>query len=279
MCKMRHYTPCLLILPEEASRDLYTDIDMPGGVHGDAGTDLRFPENVNIPPWEEAGAVQIDLQVHARLAADGRYSAYFLMPRSCISGTPLVMANSLGLIDAGYTGPLKVSVWNLSKEVYIVGRGAALFQLVAPDCQPARVRVVEKEHAAFAPGATLRGAAGFGSTGVGGVTGESLDGSTIEWCSTGSGCQPEARRPPETPEMPEARRPPEAPETRRPPEMPETPETRRPHCTIIEKTSTTTIVPPDRSGALLAVLLDVLLVPISVVVGLAAAQYFGVIDR
>ena len=57
--------------------------------------------------------------------------AYFLMPRSSISKTPLRLANSIGLIDGGYRGELMAMCDNIKQEAYTVENGQRLFQIVA----------------------------------------------------------------------------------------------------------------------------------------------------
>jgi hypothetical protein len=91
-----------------------------------------------------------------------------VVPRSSISKTPLELANSIGIIDRGYTGTLKVAVRNHSAWVVHLEAGTSLFQLVRPDLEPAIVKVVGEEHEAFRAGASLRGEGGFGSTGASG---------------------------------------------------------------------------------------------------------------
>jgi hypothetical protein len=70
------------------------------------------------------------------------------------------MANSVGLIDAGYRGTLLgVTDFNSS---YTVTAGDRYYQIVAADLLPwAKIHIVED----IPGGPTLRGAGGFGSTG------------------------------------------------------------------------------------------------------------------
>lgn len=86
-------------------------------------------------------------------------SHFFLMPRSSIYKTGLLMANSTGVIDKSYRGELKAPVWSMTGNSDVI-RGDRLFQIVAPDMGWIRhVRIVE------ALPSTDRGAGGFGSTG------------------------------------------------------------------------------------------------------------------
>ena len=90
---------------------------------------------------------------------------YYLYPRSSISKTPLRMANSVGIIDAGYRGFImgKVDWMNDGKEVYDVEKGIRLFQLCAYNLLPFdRIHIVETEEGLGEK--TIRGTGGFGST-------------------------------------------------------------------------------------------------------------------
>jgi len=168
-------SPCYSIAASPAAAGLYASEGTPGGPRGDSGVDLRFAEDVAIPPTASIGGlpVLIDLGVRVRCVdADGMtYIPYQIAPRSSISKTPLSLANGVGIIDAGYQGPLKVAVRNHSSEPFTVRRGESLFQLVRPDLAPARVAVRDGDHRDFAV-ATARGEGGFGSTGAAGAGGD-----------------------------------------------------------------------------------------------------------
>lgn len=91
------------------------------------------------------------------------FRAYWMLPRSSISKTPLRLANSVGLIDAGYRGTLLAAVDNITADPYSVNHGDRLFQLSSPDLLPFDdIKIVDE----IPGGATLRGSGGFGSTGV-----------------------------------------------------------------------------------------------------------------
>ena len=86
-------------------------------------------------------------------------SHFWLVPRSSIYKTGLMMANSVGVIDKSYRGELKAPVWSMTGNSD-VAKGDRLFQIVAPDMGWIRhARIVE------ALPSTDRGAGGFGSTG------------------------------------------------------------------------------------------------------------------
>jgi len=89
-------------------------------------------------------------------------TGYLLIPRSSICKTPLMMANSVGLIDSGYRGPIMAPVRNIGSTVpYVVERGTRLFQLLPiNDGKPfSRVKIVS-----VLP-SSERDTGGFGSTG------------------------------------------------------------------------------------------------------------------
>ena len=120
----------------------------------DAGFDLYSLETV------ATGTTRVQQQVVAGFLDTHRnvFRAYWMLPRSSISKTPLRLANSVGLIDAGYRGPIMAAVDGM----YTVSQNERLFQLASPDLLPwDEVRVVSE----IPGGATARGEGGFGSTG------------------------------------------------------------------------------------------------------------------
>jgi len=101
----------------------------------------------------------------------GRFRAYWMLPRSSISKTPLRLANSVGLIDAGYRGPLLAMVYSTGADVQIAF-GDRYFQIAGPDLLAFdRIEVVDE----IPGGATVRGSGGFGSTGKTGVMSETIN--------------------------------------------------------------------------------------------------------
>ena len=132
-----------------------------------AGFDLYSAENLVVenkvafvPFGISARMVKVEQMPHGMsddyLKTD---SHFWLMPRSSIYKTGLVMANSTGVIDKSYRGELKAPVWSMTQSS-TVAYGERLFQIVAPDMGWIRhVRLVESLPQ------TIRGAGGFGSTG------------------------------------------------------------------------------------------------------------------
>lgn len=111
-----------------------------------------------------AGATErLDLAARAAVYDPARrqFRAFFLMPRSSISKTPMRMANSVGLIDAGYRGVLLAAVD--FRNDYTAAVGQRYFQIVGPELLPwSAVHIVDE----IPGGTTVRGEGGFGSTGI-----------------------------------------------------------------------------------------------------------------
>lgn len=94
-----------------------------------------------------------------------QFRAFWLLPRSSISKSPLRMANSVGLIDAGYRGILMGAVD--FRTDFTARRRERYFQIASSDLLPWKaIHIVDE----IPGGATLRGEGGFGSTGLIGVS-------------------------------------------------------------------------------------------------------------
>ena len=130
---------------------------------GDSGLDLFFPEDKVVKPGE---TLYIDLGIKCEMEQtpisweSGLLPSlpYYLYPRSSISKTPLRMANSIGIIDAGYRGNIIAAVDNISSKDYLIKAGQRLFQICSPNIQPFGFIVVDELSV------SERGTGGFGST-------------------------------------------------------------------------------------------------------------------
>ena len=145
------------ILPEtEEINQLYTNHTT---FHeGDSGLDLFFTENININP-KETKLISLGIRCEAYPDKNkDRNISYYLYPRSSISKTPLRMSNSVGIIDAGYRGPLMVSIDNISDDMYEIKQGQRLFQLCSPTLEAISFELTD------VLSETTRGEGGFGST-------------------------------------------------------------------------------------------------------------------
>lgn len=129
--------------------------------NGDAGIDLIVPTNIVFPEFDNN---KINHMIScAMLSPSGEYVSYYLYPRSSISKTPLIMANSVGIIDAGYRGSIIGVCRNLSNTAYEVSANNRFFQICAPTLQPIKIRVLG-DGEEFQE--TSRGSGGFGSTSI-----------------------------------------------------------------------------------------------------------------
>lgn len=137
-----------------------------------------------LPEYQTGGAAAIDL--HACLDGDLRLDpqapaqlvpsgialfcgdfrvAGLVLPRSGLGHKKgLVMGNSVGLIDSDYTGQIFISVWNRNpagSQAITIRPGERIAQMMfVPVLQPELALVKEFS------GQSMRGAGGFGSTGV-----------------------------------------------------------------------------------------------------------------
>ena len=138
---------------------------------GDSGLDLFNPQDVIIKCGETK---YIDLQITCEMKnnLNGRNCSYYLYPRSSISKTPLILKNSVGIIDAGYRGNIKAAVYyapthsdlkNINNDSmtleYKINKGTRLFQICSPTLEPFSWELVDELSS------TERGVGGFGSTG------------------------------------------------------------------------------------------------------------------
>lgn len=122
-----------------------------------AGFDLYVPETVTFAPGERKF---LGMGVSAAVLEDTSVAPYWLLPRSSLSKTGLMMMNSVGVIDKGYRGELIAAFWNtLDKEV-TVKKSDRLVQIVSRDMKSfSEVRLVDSLPE------SLRGEGAFGSTG------------------------------------------------------------------------------------------------------------------
>lgn len=117
----------------------------------DAGFDLRSPISVEVPA---RGSVVIDTGVHIELPNG---TVGFLKSKSGLNVKHDITSD--GVIDVGFTGSIKVKLYNHGTKPYQVLRGDKITQLVVFDCRFHYVEIVEELET------TERGESGFGSIG------------------------------------------------------------------------------------------------------------------
>lgn len=147
----------LLILPGNSTvESLYTNHTT--FHNGDSGLDLFFTEDMTIPS-KSTKLISLSLKCEAYPTKEKEHNiSYYLYPRSSIYKTPLRMANSVGIIDAGYRGTIMAPVDNISEEEYTVRAGQRLFQLCSPTLEPITFELCNRLSE------STRGEGGFGST-------------------------------------------------------------------------------------------------------------------
>lgn len=146
--------PELFILPNPEAAPFYTNKAFDGE---NAGVDLFVPNDVVFAPGERK---MVSMGVRAVMIDWKKMANYWMLPRSSISKTGLMMMNSVGVIDKSYRGELIAALWNTTNEVVKVEKGQRLVQIVARDMDDIKtLRVVDTLPTSD------RGEGGFGSTG------------------------------------------------------------------------------------------------------------------
>jgi dUTP pyrophosphatase len=128
----------------------------------DSGVDLVCVETQNMEEFV-VSTINFGIKCQMKNTSSSQFYPYYLYPRSSISKTPLIMANSVGIIDKDYRGNIMAKVRNIPinnlKKKYLLKEGDRLFQICSPDLSPLKVIVVDKLSE------TSRGEGCFGSTG------------------------------------------------------------------------------------------------------------------
>ena len=128
--------------------------------HANSGFDLFFPESMTFDTHMKRQFA--NMKVKAEMYYDDRPAAFYLYPRSSISKTPLILANSVGVIDSGYRGEL-IGAFLSSEAPFTVEKHTRLLQICHPSLNPIFVVMTHNESDLSN---TKRGSGGFGSTGV-----------------------------------------------------------------------------------------------------------------
>ena len=129
------------------------DAIMPTRAHeSDAGYDLycKDARKLIMP----GAAVVFDTGVHVQLP---KGTAGLLVSKSGLNVNHGIL--STGLIDAGYTGSIKVKLYNHSNHEYLISHGDKISQLVIINISTPELELADTLNS------TDRGDSGFGSTG------------------------------------------------------------------------------------------------------------------
>jgi dUTP pyrophosphatase len=166
---MAHYV--LRLMVPNILKDLYNDAARKHNrlqAYGDAGFDLFTPEEIKV---EGLSTEKIDQGIKGAMEffetemSTGKPVGYFMYPRSSTgTKTPLRLANSIGVIDAGYRGSYIAVFDNWKQDAFTVERLQRLVQICPPNLTyPMKVLIVDNLGEAAV---TERGERGFGSTGL-----------------------------------------------------------------------------------------------------------------
>lgn len=177
-----YYRLELLVNPE--AKDLYSQ-EILYREDTNAGFDLFVSKDYE-PKRGEVSLLDLGCKARMLRVSDGRTDEvhYWLAPRSSIWKSGVMMANSMGIIDKTYRGPLMGAVVPLPpqaesekrdfagvmctvykdcdrlRELPRITRGQRLFQILAPD-----MGWIRETHLVDSLPETSRGEGGFGSTG------------------------------------------------------------------------------------------------------------------
>jgi dUTP pyrophosphatase len=126
----------------------------------DAGFDLFAP------PHSNSNKLDFKISCSAKIYTDaGKIfnTGYYLHPRSSIYKTPLRLANSTGIIDAGYRGHIMAVFDNHNIPNFSINDYDRYIQVCAPSLIPIIIEIVDSKEDLGE--ITERGEGGFGSTG------------------------------------------------------------------------------------------------------------------
>jgi dUTP pyrophosphatase len=163
---MSYFT--LLICPQnEEVKELYEKHEYFN--NGDSGLDLFSPKEYIVKAGE---SVVVDFEIKTNMIVIMndpnpekekivQRVSYFLYARSSLgTKTPLRVANSVGIMDAGYTGKVRVCLDNIKKYTYVIRKGQRICQICAPNLTQFNKAIVDKLED------SERGEKGMGSTGL-----------------------------------------------------------------------------------------------------------------
>jgi len=125
--------------------------------NGDSGIDL-YNNEIEIG-YLKVGTIDFNIQCEMEDLVTKNLCSYYLVPRSSLSNTEFMLANSVGIIDAGYRGNIKAKIRCFSNDNNILSSGS-YFQIIGPTLEPIIIELVNELTT------TTRNAAGFGSTNV-----------------------------------------------------------------------------------------------------------------
>ena len=140
-------------------------------IRNDSGFDVFCPYNVKHKNGTELVDLGIKCAMYKKTSVPTPHgtliktlvepSAYYLYPRSSIYKTSYRQANSVGIIDSGYRGPLKAAMdFYPHKEFVPLKERKRYWQICSPDLTPINSIIIVDNL-----DETVRGVGGHGSTG------------------------------------------------------------------------------------------------------------------
>ena len=145
----------LILLPCEGN----TFYESKNLTEDNAGFDLYVPEDVVFAPGEKK---LVSMKVKAKMikSVNNVPVHYWMVPRSSISKTGLMLCNSIGVIDSSYRGELMAYLWNTKDVPVNILKKDRLVQILAPD-----MGYISQCEVVSSLDCTARGEGGFGSSG------------------------------------------------------------------------------------------------------------------
>ena len=130
----------------------------------DAGIDLFIPEAIDLRPTPTTSICKVNHRIMCAMYFNNIPCGFYMYPRSSLSGTPLRLANSVGIIDAGYRGDIMAKMDIFPHSELTIPKYTRLVQICSPNLTfpilPVIVDTIDKLGCE-----TVRGNGGFGSTG------------------------------------------------------------------------------------------------------------------
>lgn len=125
----------------EGNRKLYEKAISKGNPKNDSGFDLYVPKTVVIPPGEiklinmgvKCAVSKKEWNHTYQLWTISVPSPYYLYARSSVSKLGIILANSVGIIDSGYRGPLIAAFYNTGDDSVKIVKGDRIVQICMPD--------------------------------------------------------------------------------------------------------------------------------------------------
>jgi dUTP pyrophosphatase len=125
---------------------------------GDAGIDLSVIEFIALAPFGDDKSKKLLKTGISVKIPEGHFG--LIVPRSSMAKKGIMLANTCGIIDSGYTGELMLYVQNMTAKVNYIEEGDRVAQMIVVPFTSVVLTSVDKLPE------TDRGTGGFGSTGV-----------------------------------------------------------------------------------------------------------------